>query len=387
MGIRIAHIADLHLGYNTLSYKTQEGQNQREADVERSAMAIADKLIELKPDLVALPGDITHETRISTRGLDGVIRFGRRLTEAGLETIVSPGNHDEAEGEQTFSMLELLRHAGVQIYFEQATVDIAGVRLHLVPYRTLSRARRGRIEIADFDFSPTLPNVLMAHGTVEGVMPDEVLIPKLWIDDPRFELVMLGHIHQHRQLNERAFYSGAIERLGFGEEPETPAFWIHEIEDGKLVASESVTVESLGLPLTPRPMWTVEVDCNGLTLDDVASEVQRRVFGHPEREGALARLILTDVPAAFLQTRMRRDWEEGFRDGGGLHLQVNAETRVIGEYFDLDMPVVPTDVAGAFHEFLDMQDLGDLDERNALIELADEVLGVAKEKLAREAER
>ena len=267
---KIAHLADLHLGYSQLGRLTPNGQNQREADFERAALACADYVIAARPDLALIAGDTLHDTRVSNTGLNGAVEFFARLQEAGIRTVVIGGNHDEAGAPGRFNALHLLRRHGVELYLEQASVDIAGVRLHLVPFQVLARSLRQRGELAAFDFSAELPNVLVAHGyTMAPGMPsppEEVMLPDFWLTEPRFDLVCLGHIHRHFQVPglTKVFYAGAVERRDFGERDETPGFWMHELAADGALSSTSVSVESLGVELTPRPMLQYEIEAREL---------------------------------------------------------------------------------------------------------------------------
>lgn len=383
--MRIAHLADVHLGYNYLNLTTAEGQNQREADVERAALAAAQYVCE-QVDLAVIAGDVLDSTRISTRGFAGALKFCRVFKQAGVPVVIMPGNHDQAEGEKTFPMLELLAEEGIDVYLGQTTLDFPEARLHLVPFRALSRSLRGK-DLDEFDFAKDKANVLVSHGAVDapGIFEESVMIPKLWIEDPRFALVMLGHIHQHRQINERTFYSGAVEHLGFGEIKEKPGFWIHELNETGLVESTSVLIKDLGVKGVPRPMVELKVECGNRPIETVEREALELIRSAPA--GALAKVKLVNVSAVFQQSRMRLDWENEFRARGGLNLEVEAQTRAIGEYFDPEFPIVPTNVADAFQEFLAEQEFDSDTERSALESLSDEIMAVAHEKLVREGDK
>lgn len=386
---KIVHLADLHVGYSYLNLNNSEGQNQREADVERSLIAVSEHIRDIiKPDLIVVAGDGLDSTRISNRGFAGAQRAFKILEEASPVYVI-PGNHDDPEAEKSFPMLRLLESERTHIYFHQETKDLdeLGVRLHLVPFRVLSRGLRGK-EVSEFDFAPDKSNILISHGAVDasGIFEEKVMIPKLWIEEPRFDLCLLGHIHQHRKLNERSFYSGAIERLGFGELKETPGFWVHEIQKGKKPISTSVEVASLGIAGIPRPMTEEAIDCRGKTLeqvDKIAKETMKS-----QTPGTLMKLRLVEVPVAFQRERMRQDWEEGFKRDGGFHLNVVAETNKVKEYMSdpFEYGVIPTDVSEAFLDYLYEVEMED-DERKALEEMASDILAAAKDKLVKEGEK
>src|SRR5688572_31259885 len=93
--IRIAHLADTHLGYRAL-YRADPntGRNQRAVDVEHAyARAIAD-ILTRDIDLVIHAGDVFHHTRPSWQAMRAFLIETRRLDRAGLPAVVIAGNHD-----------------------------------------------------------------------------------------------------------------------------------------------------------------------------------------------------------------------------------------------------------------------------------------------------
>jgi DNA repair exonuclease SbcCD nuclease subunit len=329
-----------------------------------------------------------HDTRISNTGLNGAVEFFSRLQEAGLRVIVIGGNHDEAGAPNRFNALHLLRRHGVELYLQQAHVDVCGLRLHLMPFRVLARALLQRGEVTPFQFAPGVPNVLVAHGyTVAPGMaspPEEVNLPEQWLTEPRFDLVCLGHIHRHFQVPglPKVFYSGAVERRDFGERDETPGFWMHEIDDeGKLSSSLSVTVESLGVEMTPRPMHQYQMEARELSTDALYERVQTLLADEEEIAGSMTRIVLSNVSTELDRSRSRSQWVRTFRAAGGFYLDIVSQTRRVVELLDFEFVAPPVDIAGAFQEFLGAQQYESDTDREALLVLGAEVMAEAHEKL------
>ena len=61
--MRLVHLSDLHLGYRQFQRQTAAGINQREADVASVFRNAIDRIIEIKPDLVVIAGDVFHNVR------------------------------------------------------------------------------------------------------------------------------------------------------------------------------------------------------------------------------------------------------------------------------------------------------------------------------------
>ena len=387
----IAHLSDLHLGLTRYAARSATGQNQREADFQRAADAVAEHLIEqVKPDLVLVAGDTFDKFHIGTAAELGAVRCFQRLIAAGLEVVVVAGNHDAPNGDRTEVSLGHLRERGVDVHFAQGHRDVAGVRLHLVPYRTLSRFYSGSGELAEFDFSAELPNVLISHGYApgEGVpvlpKPDPVQIPAEWLTDQRFALTCLGHVHVCERIAPRVFYGGVLERPTFDDVTVQPAFWLHTITDGALSNSEKVLVSDLGVEGVPRPMQVIEIDASELTLDELAAKVQARILPLAAA-GAIVTLRLLDVSSEFGRRRLRRDWERMFKDHGGLELDIEARPRRVTELLDVRFASAPKSIPVAFEEFVNAQTFAADSDRAAMLELGLEVLAVAHDQIAREA--
>jgi DNA repair exonuclease SbcCD nuclease subunit len=308
------------------------------------------------------------------------------LHAAGLPVVIIGGNHDEASAVDRFNALHLLQRHGVKLYLEQTALDIAGVRLHLVSFQVLARFLRQRGAVAPFDFAQTTPNVLVAHGytVTPGLFspPEEVNLPDFWVTDPRFDLVCLGHVHQHLQLPglPKVFYSGSVERRNFGEVNETPGFWIHDLAADGQLTSQSITVESLGVPITPRPMLQYEIEARELSTDALNERVQALLSTEAMR-GAMVRIILNNVSAELDRSRIRAQWQRAFRAADGFYLDIEAQTRRVLELMDVKFAAPPVNIGESFQEFLSQQQYESESERAAVMTLGEEVMTAAHEVL------
>ena len=94
--MRIAHLADVHLGFRQYHRLTAQGINQREADVASAFRAAIDDVIAAKPDLVVIAGDLFHSVRPTNPAILHSFNQFRKLRLALPEVplIVVAGNHD-----------------------------------------------------------------------------------------------------------------------------------------------------------------------------------------------------------------------------------------------------------------------------------------------------
>ena len=391
--ITIAHLADLHLGYSQYAYKAESGQNQREADVTRAAIACADYVCEvLKPTIAAIAGDMFDKTRVSNYAADDGLAVCQRFERAGIPIVVIPGNHDQSESETAKTVLELARRTGAIVPLDQQTLDLNGVRFHLLPFRAISKAL-GHGEDVSFDFSRELPNVLVSHAEIEGRGRDVVVARKRWLDDPHFALVLLGHIHHGECARDagtgNVFYSGAVERLGFDEWHERPGLWLHTIVDGTLakpsrrISTADAAVQA-GFAMTPRPMTQERLEAAELTdfeLNDAVDLLFARLADKGELAGGIVKLTVKNVGALFRQSGMEQAWQRRFREAGGFHLEVDAQTERMATM--LDPQIAPVgDASSGFLGYVGKQTFADDEERERRMSIAADVMLAAREKLA-----
>lgn len=384
----IAHLADLHVGFSHLNQRDQAGRNQRQADFERAALLAARHTVEeVRPDLAVVAGDLLHETNMYPAAMSGAVSFCQMFAEAGIPLVAIGGNHDEAESPGRYNGLRFLAtHCGLSLHLEQGHLDVAGVRLHLVSFRVLSRAQGGRGELEPFEFADDRPNVLVAHGYAPGegvpaIPPGmETEIPSEWLADPRFAAVLLGHIHHHGEIAPNVFYAGSTERRNFGEAAERPGFWLHRFDDARLVDSESVFIDELGDGSLPRPMIDRGIDTAGLTVRELDERVLD-LFDEEEITGAMMRIALHNVSAELDRARSQSSWEREFRRRGGFHLEATVRTRRVEELLSIEFAAPPADVSQGFLDFMAEQSFENDEERKRMLGIAAEVMGEARERL------
>ena len=107
--MRIAHIADAHLGYRAYNRVTSQGVNRREADVFKAFHAALQNVSEIQPDLVVVAGDLFHSVRPSNLSIHSAFRAFlalRKRTTAPV--VIIGGNHDSPRSSDAGCILDLL---------------------------------------------------------------------------------------------------------------------------------------------------------------------------------------------------------------------------------------------------------------------------------------
>ncbi len=295
--IVIAHTADLHFG-RRMHGPSRNGESVREHDVYEAGRVVSEWIAsELRPDVAVVAGDIWDTPHPTPQAASHGFLFFDRLRDAGIPTLAIGGNHDNLTlpGRPT-PLIHLPRHFGVHVALEQDEIELAGVRFCCIPYLALSAG-----ELRPVQHSPSGPDVLVAHAAADADdMPDfakydRTRLPRTVLHDPAAPLRLLGHIHIHQQVSPGAYYSGALERLTWGEIVNEPAVYVHRLHPDGTVHTESVRVADMGTPGVPRPAADIAVDGAGLSAED-ALDAAVAALDAADLEGRIVRLTVTGAP-------------------------------------------------------------------------------------------
>jgi DNA repair exonuclease SbcCD nuclease subunit len=220
--MKLAHLADLHLGFRQFDRQTARGTNQREADVAEAFRRAVDDLLEQKPDVIVFAGDIFHSVRPTNQAILFFFRELHRL-RTGLPStpvVAIAGEHDTPRSTETGTILRLYEALGVEIAIEEArriVLSKLDCAILAVPQQALARADRPALRPEPG--GPTI-NVLLTHGVYGGLgeergtmeyggatLSRELLAPEKW------DYIALGHYHTAQSVAANAWYSGSLEYL------------------------------------------------------------------------------------------------------------------------------------------------------------------------------
>ena len=225
--MKLAHIADAHLGIRQYNRQTPTGINQREADVARAFRIAIDGVIADRPDVVVVAGDLFHSVRPTNSAIVFAFQQFQRLREAlpDAPVILIAGNHDTPRLAETGSILRLFEEVGVHVVPDQPRrLEFPELDLSVfaVPHQALVGADRPLLRPE----GEARYRVLLLHGEIEGVFPGTgdrseygsapVGMRELGADE--WSYVALGDYHVQYQVDKRAWYAGALEYV-------SPNFW------------------------------------------------------------------------------------------------------------------------------------------------------------------
>jgi DNA repair protein SbcD/Mre11 len=220
--MRVAHLADTHLGYRRFHYADGQGRNIREADVYRAFEEAIEKIIELDVDAVVHSGDLFEAFHPSTYALGHALDGFAKLRDAGIPAVVIAGNHSTPTRSTSAHVFSLLRRFGAHAIFDEPEcIRLDDLAVTGVPH--LHDRARLLEEIAKATPDPDAQvNILALHVGLDrlpGAGSHEVsaveLDPEALEETAEFDYVALGHLHEFSPISDNAAYAGSIERLGF----------------------------------------------------------------------------------------------------------------------------------------------------------------------------
>ena len=308
--MKLAHLADLHLGFRQFDRQTPRGGNQREADVAEAFRRAVDDLLEQRPDLIVIAGDVFHSVRPTNPAILFLFQQLQRLRTGLPDTpvVMIAGDHDTPRSSETGTILRLYDVLGVETAVDVPrrivfpTLDCAVLA---VPHQTV--AREDRPALRPEPGGPTL-NVLVTHGHPPGlgeargtleyggaVVSREALAPEKW------DYVALGHYHSALAVASNAWYSGSLDYL-----PPNPWGQRQDETDQHRPGKGYLLVELPGARVTFRPVAPVRrhlelppISGAGLSAKELDAAIAERVSGSkPPIDDQIVRVLVWDVSRA-----------------------------------------------------------------------------------------
>ncbi|HEY3746496.1 MAG TPA: DNA repair exonuclease [Gemmatimonadaceae bacterium] len=308
--MRLVHLADIHLGFRQYQRQTPTGINQREADVGESLQRVIDAVIDLKPDLVLVAGDVFHTVRPTNPAILHGFRQFSRLVQALPDTkvVMIAGNHDTPRTAETGCILRLFSQLNITV-IDGKSSRISFPELDLmilaVPDMALDRARLEPDLTAKY-------NILLLHGEIEGVLPKygreleraSMEITQQELGAEKWDYVALGHYHVHRRIAENAYYSGSLDYTStnpwgeLSEERETG------IGGKGIIEYDLATKTHRFHSLPPTRPWVDLAPLSGsglspVALDEAIRDSLDRCEGGIDQK--IVRLVVRDVPRHILR--------------------------------------------------------------------------------------
>lgn len=332
--MRIAHLADLHLGFRQYQRTTADGTNQREHDVALAFERAISKVIELRPDAVLFAGDIFHTVRPPNPAIihafNQLARLSDELPKAAI--VMVAGNHDAPRTKETGCLLKLFRPLGIKIVDEgPELLDFPGLDLSVLAIPDSAGGTKSRTILRP----PTenRHNVLLLHGEVAGALPrwvtqhSQTEISREQLGAEQWDYVALGHYHVCCEIAPNAFYSGSLEYAStniWGEVREAKqrglpgkGFIERDLESGEQTFHHIETRAVIDL----KPL-----DATDLTAAQLNAAISSRIEASPEAiDDALVRLVVHEVPRSVTRDLDHKALREFKRRALHFHLDLRPQ--------------------------------------------------------------
>lgn len=308
--MKLAHLADLHLGYRQFDRQNARGANQREADVAEAFRRAVDDLLEQRPDLILFAGDIFHSVRPTNPAILFLFQQLQRLRVALPDTpvVLVAGDHDTPRTSETGSILKLYEAVGAEVVIDaprRLVFPKLDCAVLAVPHQALVSPERPSLRPERG--GPTF-NILVTHGQypalgeARGTMDYggaplslEDLAPAMW------DYIALGHYHVAQELEANVWYSGSLEYL-----PPNPWGQLQDQAERGLKGKCYLQVSLPKLRVVPRYVTSVRqhlelepIQGAGLTAKQLDAKIAAAVAqAKPAIDGNVVRLLVWDVARA-----------------------------------------------------------------------------------------
>jgi exonuclease SbcD len=389
MPLRVLHTADWHLGDRLGGIDRLPDQLARLEELTAHAESE-------QADVLLVCGDVLEESR--PRRLAPIVAEVASLlepsVERGMQCVFLRGNHDSRHTFDLLASLQRLIGGGAgQVRFvgspalvplKRAGAEEAAATLVALPYPTAPaygvdaqapslEAKQAALQVAVGEHMerltaeargalPGLPTLMAGHFLLSGapaatgareVSEDEdVRIESGRLGD--FAYVALGHVHEPAALAENVRYSGALDRVDFGESGQDRHAVLVEIaDDGRTTQRE--------LALDATPMVELEIG----SLGEIAEQAETL----PERERTIVKLVMRlgrDDSAALWMAEARARFPRLFQPPTLIQLDDPFPSLVTGE-------IERADVGETVRDYL-AGELEDDPDRDELLALARELL-------------
>lgn len=375
--MKIAHLADLHLGFRQFERQTPRGGNQREADVAEAFKRAVDDLLEQRPDLILVAGDVFHSVRPTNPAILFLFREVQRL-RAGLPDapiVMLAGDHDTPRSAETGTILKLYEVLGVEIVVDKPrriTFPKLDTAVLAVPSQALHSAERPALRSE----RGVARNILLLHAEVEGATgpewrvlnPGPSLVSRAEIGFAQWDYVALGNYHVAQEIEANGWYAGSLDYV-------TNNPW-GELQDEKKISTKGkgyILVDNGRVTFRPvaPPRRFIDLpllDAAGLTAKELDARIAQRVHdAKPAIDDQVARLVVTNVAratAADLDHAAIRGYK-----GRALNFHLDLRRPETRRDVSLSAPVERRPLRETVREFLSRRPLDAAMDRDAFVKL------------------
>ncbi len=308
--MRLAHLADLHLGFRQFERTDRHGMNQREADVQDVITRAISDVITQAPDVVVMAGDIFHAIRPPNGALLFLVSQVRRLRAElpAAVLVMIAGDHDTPKAVEAECILPLFEQFGVVVAVREVRrVPLPGGIVTAVPNACI------RAGMPQPDPAAGL-NVLVTHGDVPGfgAPAPNVKIDVDQVATAGWHYVALGHYHACSRLAARMWYAGSLEWVASNPWEEQVRERMNDIPSKGWLLVDVASGTATFRPIPGRRLVQVlPIDASGMSVAEFDARLAEYV-GEAQIDGAIARCVVTNVSKDLkhqINHKQVREWK------------------------------------------------------------------------------
>ena len=395
--MKLAHLADLHLGFRQYYRLTSNGINQREADVAQAFGRAVDDLLQAEPDVIVLAGDLFHSVRPTNAAILHAFNQLRRLRVElpGAEIVIVAGNHDTPRSVETGSILRLFEALGgvhvVATEVSELAFEHLGLSVVCVPHAALMTGRPG----VPLPQTGGDRRVLVVHGEIAGALSREsanleyggALVEPGDLHVDSWDYIALGHYHVASKVASNAWYCGALEYVSTNPWGEL----VDEAREGRrgkkgwllVRLEERLQVEFRNVPLARTLVDLEPIQGEGLGASDLDRVIAERVATVP---GGIAenivRQVVFDVPRPIARDMDQQQIREFKTEA--LHYNLDIRRPPPGRMVGIGAPGQRQTLSELVSDYLSRRTLTAEVDRKKLIALAAEYMNEVERDLLEE---
>jgi len=314
--IKIGAFGDPHLT-NRLPY-THPGSSYRKDRLKSFIDYSFRKFVKKEVDLIVVPGDVCHLTKLDSNDLELLIHFLDSSRISKIPTVIIPGNHDK---DQQDCILQFLKShslsSGIHnLYYPHQRVGVwkfefpTGVRVVGIEYCSdkdfLEEAKKG------MNSDKRFYNILIAHvgikGTLHGSTKSIFGIKKEEIKELEkgYDLIILAHHHLTQRITSKSFYCGSIQQTRIDEKDHVPGVLIFELPSLKITRIEN--------KLSPRFKLVEDYIIKPEEIKDniVKPVIDLQKFSEEEHVSFLKKILVYN-PYYLIKPNLRKSYGEEIR--------------------------------------------------------------------------
>lgn len=319
LALRILHFSDTHLGFNDLEIVNEAGINQREADFYDAFTQVIDAIVEIKPDYAIHTGDLFHRPHPSNRAISFCLTQLKRLSVAGIPTIIIAGNHSTPRTRSASPILAALRtldhvHPVFEERYEKVIFD--NINFHCIPHINDELSNLAAIEECEASVDTNKHNIMMLHCSVGAQFMMEEYGERVYPHEKealfsQMDYVALGHWHGFGSVGKHSnvYYAGSSERTSSGDARN---------DKGYALVTLGESLEVRFYPITLRPSHRIRVDTQA--SEDIFEQL-RSLGASLNVEGALLSITLENLSATQSIDIANRDIEACFPTALNVQIQ------------------------------------------------------------------